>query len=393
MEWFESRSWSDGEFDSVTELVESVISAELRLPRTWAIIHSGIARGLHLGVQLYVSREFQPVVDLAVGENQPGEALTSDHLLPWLSAGKPITAVAVLQLVEEGLLDLDQPVATLIPEFASAGKAAITTRHLLTHTAGIDTVALGWPQTPWAEIIARICAAPLKPGSIPGETPAYDPQRSWFILGEMVQRLRGRPITEVLRADLFEPLGMRHSWLAMPDDLYEGYQPRLGRIHVSNAGQLKMNHGHLRETVTSPAPGSSCRGPIRELGRFYEMLLGEGSWGGHQFLSLETFELMTMRQRINKFDQTFQHTVDFGLGIIINSNQYGANTIPYGFGRRSSEGTFGHGGSQSCIGFADPVHRLAVAAVANGYPGEVPHNRRFRELLTALYDDLGISAE
>ena len=374
----------------MTEVIDPLATAQSEIPQTLEVIRAGIARGLHLGVQLYVSRDLRPVVDLAIGENQLGEALTSNHILPWLSAGKPITAVAVLQLVEEGLLDLDRPVATLIPEFAQAGKEAITTRHLLTHTAGIDAVMLGWPQTPWSEIIARICAAPLKPGSIPGETPAYDPQRSWFILGEIVQRLRGRPIEEVLRADLFEPLGMTHTWLAIPDALYDDDAPRLGRIHVSNAGQLKMSHGHLRETVTSPAPGSSCRGPIRELGRFYEMLLGEGSWGGRQFLARDTFQLMTQRHRSGKFDQTFQHTVDFGLGIIINSNRYGANTIPYGFGRRSSEGTFGHGGSQSCIGFADPVHRLAVAAVANGYPGEVPHNRRFRELLTSLYDDLGI---
>ncbi len=154
--------------------------------------------------------------------------------------------------------------------------------------------------------------------------------------------------------------------------------------------ELKMNHSHLIEAVSTPAPGSSVRGPIRELGRFYEMLLGQGAWNGRRVLSQEGFQEMTRRHRVGKFDQTFQHTVDFGLGVIVNSNQYGENTIPYGFGRRSSPLAFGHGGSQSCIGFADPEFELAVAAVANGYPGEVPHNRRFRDLLTALYEDLGI---
>jgi CubicO group peptidase (beta-lactamase class C family) len=360
------------------------------LPKTLAVIQLGIARGLHLGVQLFVSRDLRPVVDLAVGENQRGEALTSDHILPWLSAGKPITAVAVMQLVEKGLLDLDQPVRELIPEFVPQGKEGVTTRHLLSHTAGIEAVALGWPSTSWDEIIARICAAPLKAGAVAGDTPAYDPQRSWFILGEIIQRLRGRPVAEVLRTDLFEPLGMLDTWLAVPDLRYEEYEPRLGRIHVAQAGELMMNHSHLRQTVTSPAPGSSCRGPIRELGRFYEMLLCEGTWEGHTLLSPEAVRQMTTRHRIAKFDQTFQHTVDVGLGLIINSNQYGANTIPYGFGRLASPESFGHGGSQSCIGFADPEHRLAVAAVANGYPGEVSHNRRFREMLTAVYEDLGV---
>ena len=379
--------------EKTPEVIHTFAAAQIDLPQTLAVIQSGIERGLHYGVQLFVSRDLIPVVDLAIGENLPGEPLTSDHVLPWLSAGKPITALAAMQLVEEGRLDLDRPVMQLIPEFGQAGKAAITTRHLLTHTAGIDAIALGWPATPWDEIIARICAAPLKAGSIPGETPAYDPQRSWFILGELIQRLRGRPIAEVLRRDIFEPLGMTHSWLAMPAAMYEEHSSSLGSIHVTNAGELKRNHSHLRDAVTSPAPGSSCRGPIRELGRFYEMLLGEGSWKGRRWITPETFRLMTARHRIGKFDQTFQHTVDFGLGLIINSNQYGANTIPYGFGRRASEGSFGHGGSQSCIGFADPANRLAVAVVANGYPGEVPHNRRFRELLTSLYDDLRVGSE
>lgn len=367
-------------------------AAQSQLPKTLAALQSGIARGLHLGVQLFVSRDLLPLVDLAIGENQPGEALASGHILPWLSAGKPITALAVMQLVEEGLLDLDRPVGELIPEFGQQGKASVTTRHLLTHTAGIEAVALGWPSTSWGEIIARICAAPLKAGATAGDAHAYDPQRSWFLLGEIVQRLRGRPIAEILRSDIFEPLGMCDTWLAIPDARFEEYEPRLGRIYVANSGELKMNHSHLRQAATAPAPGSSCRGPIRELARFYEMLLCEGTWEGRSLLSPATVRQMTARHRQGKFDQTFQHTVDLGLGLMINSNQYGANTVPYGFGRLASPASFGHGGSQSCIGFADPEHRLAVAAVANGYPGEVPHNRRFRELLTAVYEDLGLGA-
>ncbi len=370
--------------------ITTLDAAQSQLPKTLAVIQNGITRGLHLGVQLFVSRDLQPVVELAIGENQRGEALTSDHILPWLSAGKPITALAVMQLVEEGLLDLDQPVGEVIPEFGQPGKESVTTRHLLTHTAGIEAVALEWPSTSWDEIIARICAAPLKAGATAGDAHAYDPQRSWFILGEIMQRLRGRAVAEVLRSDLFEPLGMHDTWLAIPDSQYEEYESRLGRIYVAGAGELKMNHSHLRQTVTSPSPGSSCRGPIRELARFYEMLLCEGTWEGRSLLSPAAVRQMTSRHRRGRFDQTFQHTVDFGLGLIINSNQYGVETIPYGFGRLASPESFGHGGSQSCIGFADPEHRLAVAAVANGYPGEVPHNRRFREMLTAVYEDLGV---
>lgn len=375
----------------MSDLIDSIPSAQTAIPRTLAAIQTGMERGLHHGMQLFVSQHLRPVVDLAVGENQPGEPLTSDHLMPWLSAGKPITALAVLSLVEQGLWDLDRPVADLIPAFSVGGKESITTRHLLTHTAGIEAVALGWPATSWDEIIDRICSAPVKVANPSGDYAAYDPQRSWFILGEIIQRLRQRPIAEVLRSQFFEPLGMNHTWLAMPSDHYEMLSSRLGRVHVMTEGLLRANHAHALETVTAAAPGSSCRGPIRELARLYEMLLVEGHWNGQCIVQPQTIQLMTARHRVARFDQTFQHTVDFGLGIVINSNRYGANTIPYGFGKHASEGSFGHGGSQSCIGFADPEHRLAVAMVANGYPGEVPHNRRFREILTQLYEDLGFA--
>lgn len=375
----------------MNKAIRTIHDAELALPRTLSAIRTGMSRGLHHGIQIYASRDLSPIVDLAVGENVLGEPLTSDHLLPWLSAGKPMTALAVLSLVEQGLWDLDRPVAELIPGFEAGGKGAITTRHLLTHSAGIDAVALGWPATPWEEIIARICSAPLKAGAVVGEYAAYDPQRSWFILGEIIQRVRQQPVAQVLRSQFFEPLGMDETFLAMPGERYEELAPRLGRVHVMTEGLLRANHAHQRETVTAPAPGSSSRGPIRQLGRFYEMLLCGGTWNGQSLVQPETIRQMTARHRVARFDQTFQHTVDFGLGIVVNSNRYGANTIPYGFGKHASEGSFGHGGSQSCIGFADPQHQLAVAMVANGYPGEVPHNRRFRELLTLLYEDLGLA--
>ena len=134
------------------------------------------------------------------------------------------------------------------------------------------------------------------------------------------------------------------------------------------------------------------RGPIRDLRRFYEMLLREGKTeSGGQILSEESVRKMTTRQRVDQFDHSFQHTVDFGLGVIINSNRYGAETVPYGFGRYASESSFGHGGAQSSIGFADPEHRLVVCAVANGCPGEERHNARFRELNSAIYEDLGLT--
>jgi CubicO group peptidase (beta-lactamase class C family) len=99
---------------------------------------------------------------------------------------------------------------------------------------------------------------------------------------------------------------------------------------------------------------------------------------------------MTARHRVGMFNQTFKHVMDWGLGFIVNSNQYGADTVPYGYGPHASWRTFGHSGYQSSVAFADPKNELAVAIVFNGTPGEAAHDRRVRGVLRGLYEDLGL---
>jgi CubicO group peptidase (beta-lactamase class C family) len=73
-----------------------------------------------------------------------------------------------------------------------------------------------------------------------------------------------------------------------------------------------------------------------------------------------------------------------------SSHRYGADTVPNGYRQYSSPRTFGHGGSQSSVAFADPDRKLVVAVVFNGMPGEARHDARMRAFLAALYKDLGL---
>jgi CubicO group peptidase (beta-lactamase class C family) len=119
------------------------------------------------------------------------------------------------------------------------------------------------------------------------------------------------------------------------------------------------------------------------------MLLAGGQLPGEErILQPETVRALTSRQRIGMFDQTFRHVIDWGLGFIINSNRYGANTVPYGFGVDAGESSFGHNGFQSSTAFADPEHQLVVAVVCNGACGDAAHDRRMREIDAAVYADL-----
>lgn len=369
---------------------ESDSAEDLRqiLPRTFGVIEGGIERRLHHGVQLYVSLRGEVIFNGAAGTDGAGRSLTADTVMLWLSSGKPLTAVMVLQFHERGELDLHAPVGRYIPEFAVNGKEQVTIWHLLTHTAGLEPVASGWPRLEWDEILDRINRAPLQEDWVPGKRAAYDPSRGWFVLGEVLRRIDSRPVDRIVREDLCEQLGMHDSWMAVPKQVYDIYGPRIARTYSLRDDRLEETHSHTPEVAGAPSPGGNFRGPARELGYFYEMLLRGGERDGRRILRPETVALMTQRHRRDMVDETFRHKVDFGLGVMIDSNHHGAKTVPYGYGLHSSERTFGHGGAQSSIGFCDPENELVVVAIANGCPGEPKHNRRFRELNTAIYEDL-----
>ena len=380
-----------------------------RLPRTRRAILDGVRDGLHLGAQLYVSRHGEVIADAAAGESRPGRPLRRDDLVLWLSSTKPVAAVAIAQLWERGRLELDDPVARHVPEFAANGKGGITLRHLLTHTAGIRLLNVGWPQDGWDAIIARIAAMRPEPRWVPGRKAGYHHASSWFLLGEVVRRLDGRPFGSYAREEVFAPLGMLDSWIGMPVETWRELreQGRLCPVYDTAVppGAAPVPQGWDSEAwCTGTHPGGNGYGPISQLGRFYEMLLARGLARGlaggqpaagaaahRRILSPQAVEAVTARHRAGMLDHTFQHVLDWGLGFIVNSAQYGGD-VPYGYGDHASPRTFGHSGYRSSTGFADPEQGLAVALAFNGTPADDAHERRIRAVLDALYEDLGLAA-
>jgi CubicO group peptidase (beta-lactamase class C family) len=367
--------------------------------RTLSIVEAGIRDGLQIGAQGYVSRNGRAVFDFAVGEAAPGVPMTGGAVMLWLSSSKPVAAAAILQLCEAGRLQLDDPVALHIPEFAANGKDAVAVRHLLTHTCGFRFIDLGDATTPWDEIIRRICLAPLEKNWVPGERAGYHPYTSWYVLGELVARLSGVSFSQYVRERIFLPLGMNDCWIGMPPEVRDGYGARLGVLvntekHDAAGRPLLTPYvWSTPEGIVACAPGGNGHGPMRQLSRFYEMLLGGGERAGVRILSTESVRQMTARQRIGLKDETFRHDLDWGLGVIPNNRRHGVDTVPYGYGRHASDEAFGHSGSQSSVAFADPQHGLAVAIVFNGMCGERRHQSRMRAVLDALYEDLGITRD
>ena len=355
--------------------------------RTQTAMESGVRDGTHPGAQLCVVRRGEMLIDRAFGVACEGTPMQSDSIMLWFSAGKPLTAAAMGQLVERDRLSWDMRVSEVIPEFAQNGKEAVTVRHLLTHTAGLRNLDSG-TSADTEEKLAWICAQPLEPNWVPGERAGYHIKGSWHLLGEIVRRTSGTTIDNYLRKELFQPLGMNASSLALSKAETVELRDRIAFVYDTTDGRPQPKEGwNSLEGLTRCRPGGSARGPVRELARFYDALLK----GGENVLRPETVKVMTRRQRAGLFDETFQFQMDWGFGFMINSNRDGFQ-MPYGFGRYASRDTFGHSGNQASCGFADPKHQLAVAWACNGMPGERKHQARQRAINNAIYEDLGIES-
>ncbi|HEY8747726.1 MAG TPA: serine hydrolase domain-containing protein [Tepidisphaeraceae bacterium] len=360
------------------------------LPRTAEILRAQIEAGIQIGAQLYVSVRGRVMADLGIGQSRPGVAMTPDTVILWMSATKPMAALAIAQLWEKGLLTLDDPIAQHVPEFAQHEKDRITLRHILTHTAPIRWVETGWPDVSWDTIISKICSMRPERDWVPGQKAGYSALVSWFMLGEIVRRLDGRAFADYVRQEIFEPLGMNDSWIAMPPEVYRGYGDRLAITQKTETGHPIDAGLDTEPAATHARPASSGHGPVRELGRIYEMMLAGGTLQGRRIISPQTVEALIARHRAGMYDITFRHIIDWGLGFLLNSNQYGPDTLPYGYGPHASHRTFGHNGHQSATAFADPEHGLVVTLVCNGMPGEPAHHKRMREIHTIIYEELGL---
>jgi CubicO group peptidase (beta-lactamase class C family) len=347
------------------------------------------AEGLHDGVQVYVSRFGEPLLDVAVGESTPGRALERDDVMLWYSAGKPVTTAAVLQLWEQGRLGLDHRVADYVDGWG-AGKERATIRHVLIHTGGFTMAGRGElfdTDVPYAEAVARIAAHPAEWD--PGTKAGYHPTSGWKILGAVVEAVDGRPIERYLADEVFAPAGMKECRLGVPPEEQAALGDRLVPVAwkghafaVQDDSGLRMVPYHIERIHNEPwhvakvEPGGGMRGPARELGRFYESLLGFGP----PVLEPRTVEAMTAVHRYGLPDVIFGGMkTPWGLGVQVAGGMSG------GPGRRA----FGHSGMASSRGLADPDAGLVMVLVANGLPDPLQNERRLFGFTDGVYRVFG----
>ena len=384
---------------SVSRIGEEV-ATHLPVEAWWSHAQRLYSTGLHPAVALHIRHHGRPILDRTVGHlvHEPGEApdtvVTPETLFHLFSATKVITATLILALVDDGLLDLDTPVEAWLPGFALHGKSKIRLRNLLDHTAGISQMpALG------GEAEAMLAAGKmdlerlfdLKPSHAPGRDVAYHAMTSWFLLQAVVEQVTGRPLADVLRTRLLEPLGLTRPMYGVP----KGEEPLVARhaltgltppafmaktfeqsVGLPYAEAIRWSNSDAFLATTLPSANAVAR--PREVTAFLQMLLDEGrAPDGTQLIRPETVRKLHTEASPIQSDSILKLPMRYGLGVMLGSRRWSM----YGAG---TKGAFGHLGLSNVVAYADPSRDLSVALITTGKPLASPGMVTWYALLTNI---------
>ena len=350
------------------------------------------------GCQVAVARrgELACFASLGLMDIERGRAMVDDAIFRIHSMTKPITSVALMQLYERGMFQLNDPIHRVIPAWRERevyvsgddenivtrpAKRPITFRHILGHTAGL---AYGGSDHPVEKayrrleirrdpgetlqtFVDKLAAAPLC--SDPGERWHYS--YATDVCGYLVEALSGIPLDRYFEQHIFEPLGMTDTGFSVPeskvDRLAASYQWQPGRtLKLLDDPQTSSHRTH----PTFFSGGGGLTSTTHDYLRFCEMLCRGGELDGARILGPRTLRLMTRNHLANgrdmtemavgRFSETPYQGVGFGLGFAMSLDQVATG------GPSASD--FYWGGAASTIMWVDPVEQLSVVFMTQLMP-------------------------
>lgn len=302
--------------------------------------------------------------------------LAIDSVFPVSSLSKPITATAVMLLVEEGLLGLSRPVVDYIPELTGEGADDILVHHLLNHTSGFDDVAaialsaerlkdpidlsdLAPNQHKRNELFLR-ARYELDVGFPPGTEHCYC-TFNYDLLGEIVRRVSGLGLDEFARQRIFEPLGMSDASYRM-EERYAGRLVKRGPgVPFGPAGEGMIGRGAVdlddERGLDMPSGGGGALATARDLAIFGQLFLNGGHYGDVELLSRPTVEAMTRNQTEGlgtRFLGEWYPDASYGLGWFV----HGKRPYRHMNGTLPAHGSYGHSGMGGARFWVDPVNEI-----------------------------------
>ena len=306
----------------------------------------------------------------SVGTDAAGTSITTETLFPLASITKPITATAILALAEAGLVGLNRPVEDYISEFQGEDKNLVLVRNLLTHTSGLSDEALYKaaveegveldPDSPF-EAFAALMGDPERWVRLACETPLLGPPNQMMVyadsnfdlLGEIVTRVSGLPLSEFAQDRIFSRMGMHDTVIAPTDD---EIQSRVVSRPPSAPAAVMLEAARTSGSALGSVGGFST---AKDMTTFGQMFLNGGIYGSERILSQASITAMTRNQipgiPADLGEETWPEAEwGFGWGITETKKSFGWNEL------LPSRGSYGHGGSGGVFLLIDPGLELVA---------------------------------
>jgi CubicO group peptidase (beta-lactamase class C family) len=314
------------------------------------------------------------------------KAMQTDSMFWIASQSKPITAAALMMLVDEGKVNVDDPVEKYLPEFRGqmvvVEKDAehvllrrpshpITVKNVLSHTSGLPfKSALEEPTLDLFPLAARVRSYAMTPLEFEPDSKYQYSNAGINTAARIIEVVEGVSFERFLDERVFHPLGMKDTTF-WPSDaqvarIAKSYKPGPGSkgLEETTIGQLFYPLTH--RTQRFPMPAGGLFSTAHDVARFYQMLLNDGVLDGKRYLSEAAVKQLTSRQTPPELPQS------------------------YGFGFSVSDTTFGHGGAYSTNSFADTQRGLIFIWLVQhaGFPGEGGRTQGvFRQAAIAAFAD------
>ena len=275
--------------------------------------------------------------------------MREDTIFDMASVSKLFTSILVMQQIERGAIQLEEPVATYLPAFAANGKGAITVRQLLTHTSGLKPWMPLW--SGWPDKASRIAAVlDVAPTSPPGTTYVYS-DLNLITLGVLLERQTGLGLDQLVRERITMPLQMKDTGYNPDPSLkpriaateFEAVPDRgmvWGQVHDENAWSLGGVAGHAGVFSTA-----------RDMAVLAQSMINGGTYGGHRILSQSSVQKMT-----TNYNAAFAGN-SHGLGFELDQRWY--------MGGLSSPTTAGHTGYTGTSIVIDQMSRSFAIVLSN----------------------------
>lgn len=357
-----------------------------------------------VGAAVAVTVDGRTVVDLWGGYADKARARpwASDTIVNVYSATKGFAATCVNRLADQGVIDLDAPVARYWPEFAQAGKGDLPVRFILSHRAGLPAIRKTLEQhalLKW-DLMTEALAAE-EPWWEPGTRHGYHALTLGYLLGEIVRRVTGKTIGAFCREEFASPLGLDfHIGLepkhdsrcaeviaappppsGQPNPLAANENPESITMKAINnpPGALRLSSVNSRPWRGAEIPAANGHTNARAMARFYAALACGGELDGVRVMSRAQVQRCYEEQSYGPDAVMYGLPSRFGLGYRLSHS-----AAPYG----PNPHTFGHTGAGGSLGIADPDARISFGYAMNQMGTHMFVDPRVAALLHAVYGSL-----